>query len=146
MCHIKARHLKRHPLTEVSLVAKSWPSQGWEIGFLPVRTCMGAHGHVSQTTRPGMVLFPRVTTDDQVLPVSVYSLYLCVCLCLSLCPHTQPPGLIVSQSDIKFALNLRMSLNFWFSYLYILSTGIKGILHHAWFIFCWKSNLRPHMC
>lgn len=71
---------------------------------------MGAHGLVSQTTRPGMVLFPGVTTDDQVLPVSVYGLYLCVCLCLSPRPHT--PGLIVSQSDFVFALNLRMTLNF----------------------------------
>lgn len=134
---LKTGYLKWHHLTDVSPVAKSL-LRGWGTGLLPVRTCMGAHGHAHQTTRPGTVLFPGVA--------SVYALRFWVCdyLCLSPCPHTQTPGLTASQADFQFALNLRMALSFWFSYLYFLSTGTKGILYHAWFLRCWESKLRPH--
>lgn len=122
MCHINTKRLKWYHFTQVSSGAKSLTSQGWGTGFLPVRTCVGAHVHRCQTTRAGTVLIPGIATDDQGCSLSVSS------------SPRHPAWLNVSQSDFKLALRLRIALNFWPSCLCILSARIQSMSHHAWFM------------
>lgn len=52
----------------------------------------------------------------------------------------------VSQADLNLPMSLRMTLNFWCSYLYLPSAGILDDCQHTEFLWCFHLNPQPHAC
>lgn len=69
---------------------------------------------------------PRPSDKTQMLLISEPYLQLCLLFCLR--------GSYVAQTGLKLTMNLRMTLNFWFTCLHIPRAIISGIFHHVWFM------------
>lgn len=69
---------------------------------------------------------PRPSDKTQRLLVSDPYLQLGLFFCLR--------GSHVAQPGLQLAMNLRMTLNFWFTCLHIPRSVISGIFHHVWFM------------